>query len=372
MNFIDLKKQYNLIEKNINSSIMDVLKNGNYILGKENTILEKKLSNFVDSKYCLTCSSGTDALLMCLMAWNIGPGDAVLTTTFSYIATSEVIRLVGATPIFIDIDRKTFNINPNGITKAVLKAKKMDLSPKVLIPVNIFGLCANYQDINKMAKKYNLLVLEDAAQSFGASSYNQKSGTFGDASATSFFPAKPLGCYGDGGAVFTNNEQLVEKLLSIRVHGMGKDKYDNIRTGLNARLDTIQAAILIEKLKIFPNEIILRNKIARLYNKKLNDHFVSQKIDKNNLSVFAQYSILAKNSKHRLKILKKMKKNNIPIMIYYQKPLHMQTVNKDLKYNQGDLPVSEFISECIFSLPMHPYLEEDDINLITDILLDMK
>ncbi len=373
MEFIDLKRQQKLIKKEILKSIEEVLSNGQYIQGPKIFELEKKLSNYVGAKFCVTCSSGTDALFMCLMAWNIKPGDLILTTPFTYIATSEVIRLIGAKPIFVDIDKHSFNIDPTKIEKKILELKKNNLPlPKVIIPVNIFGLCSDYDKIGEIANKYNIRILEDAAQSFGASYKNKKSCTFGDASATSFFPAKPLGCYGDGGAIFTSNKLLHEKLLSIRVHGSGTDKYDNIRNGINGRLDTIQAAVLLQKLKIFDDELKSRYKNYILYKKYLEGSYSIQKISNNHFSSFAQLAILAKNKKNRDLIMEKLRLNKIPNVIYYKNPLHLQKVNEDLGYTKGDLPISEDISNRVFSVPMHPYLKESEINFISSVLLKYK
>ena len=371
MEFIDLKKQYSIIEKDVKQNIDNVLSKSNYILGEEVNDLEKKLSKYVGTRFCVTCSSGTDALILALMTWNIGPGDAVITSPFSYIATSEAIRLVGATPVFVDINKDTFNINVEEIDNAIIKIDKLGLKPKAVIPVNIFGLCADFKMIEEKAKKYNLLILEDAAQSFGATYFDKKSCSLGDISATSFFPAKPLGCYGDGGAIFTDNEKYYEKLLSLRVHGKGVDKYDNIRNGINGRLDTIQAAVLISKLKIFPDELKSRNIIANKYYNRLKNDFSLQKKDNNYISSFAQFSILCNDDNQRSKILENLKEKKIPAVIYYRKPLHLQTVNIDLKYKVNDLPISEDISNRIFSIPMHPYLDDDKINYICNAILEI-
>ena len=371
MKFIDLQKQYFLIKEDVKKSIDSVLDNSNYILGNQVNQLEKTLADYVGVKYCVTCSSGTDALLMSMMAWGIGTKDAVITTPFTYIATSEAIRLLGATPVFVDINPKTLNIDSDKIQDAINFIKNKGLRARVIIPVNIFGLCADYKNIKNISEQFNLLVLEDAAQSFGASVNNKKSCSFGDASATSFFPAKPLGCYGDGGAIFTNNHNLYEKLLSIRVHGKGKDKYDNVITGINGRLDTIQAAILLEKFKIFSKEMILRNEIAENYYSRLNKYFKMQEIESGYISSYAQFSIICENSMQREKILKALESNKIPTAVYYEKPLHLQLVNKDLGYKKGDFKIAEKISNKIFSVPMHPYLSKDEINKICDVILEV-
>jgi dTDP-4-amino-4,6-dideoxygalactose transaminase len=302
------------------------------------------------------------------MAKGIGPGDAIITTSFSYIATAEVIALLGATPIFCDIYPKTFNLDPNRLEEAYDKAVLEGLKPKAIISVDLFGLPARYRLISKFAKEKKLFLLEDAAQGFGGKIGKRRACTFGDVSATSFFPAKPLGGYGDGGAIFTNNDELAKKMSSIRVHGGGLDKYDNIRLGLNGRLDTFQAAILIEKLAIFESELIMRNKIAKIYSRNLSSNFIKPYIPNKYFSSWAQYSVLLKSKKERVKIVKALSEKGIPSMIYYKIPLHLQKVFKYLGYKIGDLPKSENISNRILSLPMHPYLKRSDQDFIIDTL----
>ena len=366
MEFIDLKRQYSDIKDKINSGINNVLEHGKYIMGPEIDVLEENLSKFTGSKHVITCSSGTDALLMSLMSLNVGPGDYVLTTPFTYIATAEVISLIGAIPEFIDIDPGTFNID---IDKLENKIKESPNKYKVVMPVNIFGLPANYSDLVALKEKYNLLIIEDAAQSFGASIEGRMSCSFGDIGCTSFFPAKPLGCYGDGGAIFTDDDNISKILKSIRVHGTGIDKYDNIRLGINGRLDTIQAAILIPKLEILSKEIESRNSIAERYNNILMKKFGIQKIPLGYISSWAQYSILCDSFKHRESIIKKLERNNIPNAIYYRIPLHLQKVYQGLKNKKNDFPISEDVSSRILSLPMHPYLTLLEINNICDVIL---
>ncbi|NTU73126.1 DegT/DnrJ/EryC1/StrS family aminotransferase [Candidatus Roizmanbacteria bacterium] len=366
MQFIDLAKQQSLIKDKLDERIQAVLSHGKYIMGPEVTELEDKLKTFVGTKHCLSCSSGTDALLIPLMAWGVGPGDAVLTTPFTFVATAEVVQLVGATPVFVDIDRETFNIDPQKLEEAIKQIiSQGKLTPKVIIPVDLFGLPADYPQIEAIAKKYNLLVLEDAAQGFGGAIGNSKACSFGHAGATSFFPAKPLGCYGDGGALFTNDDNMIEIFQSIRVHGMGSDKYDNVRVGLNARLDTFQAAILLEKFACFPNEIELRNKVASWYTEKLKGKIETPIIPENYTSVWAQYSVVAESAQRRAELQQKLKEKGVPTAVYYPKPLHLQTAFKHLGYKSGDFPISEAISERIFSLPMHPYLCEEEVEHIS-------
>lgn len=365
MQFIDLAKQQALIKEKLDKRIQAVLAHGKYIMGPEITELENELKAYVGTKHCLSCSSGTDALLIPLMAWGVGPGDAVLTTPFTFVATAEVVQLVGATPVFVDIDRDTFNIDPKKLEEAIKQViSEGKLTPKVIIPVDLFGLPADYPQIEAIAKKYNLMVLEDAAQGFGGAIGNRRACSFGHAAATSFFPAKPLGCYGDGGAVFTNDDNLFEVFQSIRVHGMGTEKYDNVRVGLNARLDTLQAAILLEKFACFPKEVELRNQAASWYNSKLKGKIATPDIPENYTSVWAQYSVVAESAQHRSQLQQKLKENGIPTAVYYPKPLHMQTAFKHLGYKYGEFPISEEISERIFSLPMHPYLSEEEVELI--------
>ena len=369
MQFIDLSKQQKLIREKINARIKSVLDHGQYINGKEVFELEELLANYVDKKHCISCSSGTDALLIPLMAYGIGPGDAVITTPFTYIATAEVIAILGATPIFVDIYEKTYNIDPDGIEEAIIFAKKQNLVPRALIPVDLFGLPARYRLIHEVAKKHNLAVIEDFAQAFGSSIGSKKAGNFGNVSATSFYPAKPLGCYGDGGAIFTDDNDLAEKMKSIRIHGAGDNKYQNIRVGLNGRLDTMQAAILLEKFNIFEDELKSRNKIANYYKSNISSNSVIKPfIPKNYTSSWAQFSVLAKNENERKRFINKLSKQKIPTAIFYGIPLHLQKVFKNLNYKKNSLPISEKISNKIFSIPMHPYLELKDQDKILEIL----
>ena len=369
MQFIDLSKQQKLIRKKINARIESVLDHGQFINGKEVFELEDLLADYVNKKHCISCSSGTDALLIPLMAYGIGPGDAVITTPFTYIATAEVIALLGATPIFVDIYEKTFNIDPDGIKKAIKFAKNQNLAPKAIIPVDIFGLPARHRLIDEIAKKHNLIVIEDFAQAFGSSIRGKKAGSFGDVSATSFYPAKPLGCYGDGGAIFTDDSDLAQKMISIRVHGAGVNKYQNVRVGLNGRLDTIQAAILLEKFNIFEDELISRNTIADYYKNNINSNFITPPfIPKNYTSSWAQFSLLANNESERKRILNEFSLQKIPTAIFYSIPLHLQKVFKNLNYKKNSFPVAEKISNKIFSIPMHPYLDLRDQEKVLSVL----
>ena len=369
MQFIDLAKQQKLIKDELDNRIQAVLSHGKYIMGPEVKEMEVQLAEYAGVKHCVSCSSGTDALLMPLMAWGVGPGDAIFTTPFTFIATAEVIQLLGATPVFVDIDPTTYNISPELLEKAILEVKAAGaLNAKAIIPVDLFGLPADYPSIEIIASKYDLKVLEDAAQGFGGRIGDRMSGSFGDAASTSFFPAKPLGCYGDGGAIFTDDDDLYEKLVSIRVHGKGNDKYDNVRIGINGRMDTLQAAIVLEKFKLFPNEVVERNRVAESYNTLLADLVVTPTVPENYISAWAQYSILAKDDAARQALQAKLKDAGVPSAVYYPKSLHQQTAFAHLGYKEGAFPVSEEMSRRIFSLPMHPYHEQSDIEFIADTI----
>jgi len=364
--FINLKKQYQRLESDIDKRIKTVLEHGQFIMGPEIGELEEKLSKFSDSRYCLSCSSGTDALLISLLAQGVSSGDKIITTPFTYIATAEVIKLIGAVPVFVDIDPRTFNIDCEKIGIALSDLKGV----KGIIPVNLFGLPADFDAIYKITSCYgDVFVIEDAAQSFGSLYKGRKSCSLGDISATSFFPAKPLGCYGDGGAIFTNDDGIFDIMQSIRVHGQGKNKYDCDRIGLNGRMDTIQATILLSKLSIYEEEINLRQDIARKYSDRLKDYLEVPYIPDDCMSVWAQYSILLPNELIRKNVIKFLQNKNIPSMIYYQKPLHIQKAFKDLGYNKGSFPVSEAISSQILSLPMHPYLDDLEFDLLCETII---
>jgi UDP-2-acetamido-2-deoxy-ribo-hexuluronate aminotransferase len=389
MEFIDLHAQQQRIRETIETRIRTVLDHGQYIMGPEIKELESKLAAYVGVKHALGCASGTDALLMALMACNVGPGDAIFTSSFTFIATAEVICLLGATPIFVDINPRTFNIDPEKLEQAIIALKNNDkslyplpltpltshltvrpLTPKGIIPVDLFGLTADYHAIQAVVEKYRLCVIEDAAQSFGAEYRGKKACSFGNIACTSFFPAKPLGCYGDGGMCFTNDDTAAEIMDSIRVHGKGNHKYDNVRIGINGRLDSIQAAILIAKFDIFPEEIELRQKIARRYSELLTPHpsLLTPHVPSGMKSSWAQYSLLAKDERHRSALQIKLKDAGIPTAIYYPKPLHLQTAFAHLGYKAGDFPISEDCASRIFSLPMHPYLKTEDQDRIVHLL----
>ena len=389
MQFIDLGTQQKKIKPDLDKRIHAVLEHGKYIMGPEVAELERILADYTGTKHGIGCASGTDALLMALMAYQIGPGDAIFTTPFTFIATAEVIQLLGATPVFVDIESSTFNIDPVLLEKAITAVKSnsredhpipipvnkdLTLTPKGIIAVDLFGLPADYSAINEIAKKHDLFVIEDAAQSFGAVYKKSKACSLANIGCTSFFPAKPLGCYGDGGMCFTDDDRLADVMRSIRVHGKGSDKYDNIRIGINGRLDTLQAAILLAKFDIFPDEVQLRNKIALRYSDMLKDikGLTTPSVQSEYLSVWAQYSLLAENSEMRTKYQKALSAKKIPTAIYYPKPIHLQSAFRTLGYRKGDFPVSEKCAETIFSIPMHPYLSETAQREITSILKQTK
>ncbi|MBU1744210.1 MAG: DegT/DnrJ/EryC1/StrS family aminotransferase [Proteobacteria bacterium] len=435
MDFIDLKAQQKRIKEQLDANIQKVLAHGSYIMGPEVKELEAKLGTYVGVKHAISCASGTDALLMALMAYGVGPGDAIFTTPFTFIATAEVISLLGATPVFVDIDPVTFNIDPDKLDLAIQAVKANDhsrhplpkakanipsslagegsatpspltgespaitpspltgespaitpspltgegrgegegegLRPRGIIPVDLFGLPADYDRINAIAKDHGLFVIEDAAQSFGAEYKGRKSCSLADIACTSFFPAKPLGCYGDGGMCFTDDDQLAITMESIRVHGKGSDKYDNIRIGINGRLDTLQAAILLAKFDIFPAEIEARRKVAQNYSTALSPQssaLVTPSVPEGYKSAWAQYSALAENEAKRAMLMDQLKAAGIPTAIYYPKPLHLQTAFAFLGYAPDAFPVSEDAASRIFSLPMHPYLSVEDQKKIAEAI----
>jgi dTDP-4-amino-4,6-dideoxygalactose transaminase len=411
MDFIDLAAQQRRIADTLNVRIASVLAHGQYINGPEVRELEATLAGYVGVKHAVGCASGTDALLMALMALNIGPGDAIFTSPFTFVATAEVISLIGATPVFVDIDPITFNIDPKKLDHAIVTLKEnpsrhlfpcavgagnpgvaaiqaafpnrriidrrtqdrakmagTTLRPSAIIPVDLFGLPADYDAIGAVAARHGLTVIEDAAQSFGGDCKGKKACTFGEIACTSFFPAKPLGCYGDGGMCFTNDDHLDEILRSIRVHGQGEDKYENVRIGINGRLDTLQAAILLAKFSIFPDEIDLRQEVALRYSELLDGAVATPVIPSGYKSAWAQYSLLTRDSAERAAFMAMLKGEGIPTAVYYPKPLHLQKAFAYAGYREGDFPVSEVCADRIFSLPMHPYLAAKDQRRIADIL----
>jgi len=356
MPFIDVAAQRRRLGSAIDAAVAKVLNHCQFILGPEVRTFEAELAAFCGARHVVTCASGTDALVLALRAMGVGPGDAVVCPSFTFCATAEVAVLVGATPVFVDVDAATFNIDANGIVGAVATAREAGLRPKAIIPVDLFGLPADHGAVQAAASAENLLVLDDAAQGFGATCNNRRLGTFGQATATSFFPAKPLGCYGDGGAVTTDDDGFADTLRSLRVHGQGTDKYDNVRIGLASRLDTIQAAILIEKLKIFPDEIDARNRIADRYSEGLRDVVGVPRIPAGYTSVWAQYTIRVAGGR-RDALAAALQAEGIPTAIYYPIPLHRQQAYKHYPIGKGGVAASDRLASEVISLPMHAYLD---------------
>ena len=354
--FIDVAAQRRRLGRAIDDAVARVMAHCQFILGPEVKTLEAALAKFCGARHAVTCASGTDALMLALMAKGIGPGDAVFCPSFTFCATAEVVALIGATPVFVDVEAGSFNIDAQSLAAALETAKRLGLSPKAVIPVDLFGLPADHDAVAAVAKPANLFVLDDAAQAFGASYQGRPLGAIGDAAATSFFPAKPLGCYGDGGAVFTDDDGFAETLLSLRVHGQGSDKYDNVRVGLASRLDTIQAAILIEKLKIVPDEIAARDRVAGHYADGLADVVAVPQVPAGSTSVWAQYTIRIPGGR-RDKVAAALKAEGIPTAIYYPIPLHRQQAYKHYPVGAGGMAVSETLAAEVLSLPMHAYLD---------------
>ena len=371
MQFRDLAKQYQVLKSDIDNAMLSVASGAHYIMGPQVKELELELAAYTGVKHCLTCANGTDALTLALKAWGIGPGDAVFVPDFTFFASAEVVSLEGATPIFVDVDETTFNIDVTSLEKAIIQVQtEGKLTPKVIVAVDLFGLPANYPLIKAVAQKYNLLILEDGAQGFGGSIRGQKAFSLGDIATTSFFPAKPLGCYGDGGAVFTNNDEWAQLMNSYRVHGKGTDKYDNVRIGMNSRLDTMQAAILQVKLQVFDKEVELVNEAARHYTELLKDNVKTPVIPEGFGSSWAQYTIQLPTGDQRNKLQAALKEAGIPSMVYYPKPMHLQTAFQSTEQPAGcKCEVAERLCNTVLSLPMHPYMESSDIEHICSTLI---
>jgi dTDP-4-amino-4,6-dideoxygalactose transaminase len=363
--FIDLAAQRRRLGPAIDAAVARVLNHCQFILGPEVRAFEAELAAFCGVKHAVTCASGTDALVLALRARGIGPGDAVICPSFTFCATAEVAALVGATPIFVDVDEATFNINVSAIAGAVATAKSLGLTPKTVIPVDLFGLPADHAAVAAAAEAEGLFILDDAAQGFGATYNNRRLGSFGHATATSFFPAKPLGCYGDGGAVMTDDDEMADMLRSLRMHGHGSDKYDNIRIGLASRLDTVQAAVLIEKLKILPDEIESRNKAARRYSEGLAGVVAVPAVPAGSTSVWAQYTIRVSDGR-RSALAAALKAEGIPTAIYYPIPLHRQQAYKHYPVGPGGVAVCDRLAGEVISLPMHAYLDAATQDRIID------
>jgi dTDP-4-amino-4,6-dideoxygalactose transaminase len=356
--FIDIGAQRRRLGTSIDEAVSKVLTHCQFINGPEVTQLEAELAAYTGAKHVVSCASGTDALLMVLMAKRVGPGDAVLCPSFTFCATGEAVALTGATPVFVDVDETTFNMTGEALRRGIASARKAGLKPKAVIPVDLFGQSADHDPIGAVAEAEGLFILDDAAQAFGASYKGRRLGTFGLATATSFFPAKPLGCYGDGGAIFTDDAQLASDLRSIRVHGQGSDKYDNVRLGLTGRLDTVQAAVLLEKLKIFEDEIAARNVVADRYARGLGNLVSVPRLAAGCTSVWAQYTIRLPKGRDRDGFAAALKAQGVPTAIYYPKSMHQQTAYRAYPVADGGLPVSEKLSDDVISLPMHAYLDE--------------
>jgi UDP-2-acetamido-2-deoxy-ribo-hexuluronate aminotransferase len=368
MQFRDLVKQYNVLKPEIDKAMTDTAASGGYIMGKAVKELEAELAEYVGAKHCITCANGTDALTLALKAWGVGNGDAVFVPDFTFFASAEVISLEGATPVFVDVDSDTFNIDPVSLETMIEKTRREGkLTPKAIVTVDLFGLPADYFALKEIADKYNLYILEDGAQGFGGNINGKMACSLGDISTTSFFPAKPLGCYGDGGAIFTDNDEWAGIINSLKVHGKGSFKYDNVRIGMNSRLDTLQAAILKPKFKAFRDyEVIDINKAAALYTEKLRDIVKTPVIPEGYYSSWAQYTIQLENREQRDGLQSYFKENGIPSMVYYPNPMHKQTAYKDLGYKEGDFPVTEKLCKTVLSLPLHPYITDKEIQQVVD------
>ncbi|CAM3268700.1 DegT/DnrJ/EryC1/StrS family aminotransferase [Filibacter tadaridae] len=370
MEFRDLKAQYQKYKQEIDSNIQDVITNASFIGGKVVKELEEQLADYVGIKHCITCANGTEAMTLVMMAWGIKEGDAVFVPDFTFFSTGEVVSFSGATPVFVDVDKDTFNIDTSKLEMAILKTiEEGKLTPKVIIPVDLFGLPADHYEIEKMAKKYNLLVLEDGAQGFGGNINGKRACSFGDAATTSFFPAKPLGCYGDGGAIFTNDDDSAALLKSLQIHGKGENKYDNVRIGVNSRLDTIQAAILKVKLKAFiDHEVEDVNRVFQLYNERLSGVVETPFIPDGFYSSFAQYTIKLKNKKQRDGLQSFLKEYEIPSMVYYVNPMHKMKAFSELDYDDQEFKVTIGLCDVVLSLPIHPYISDEEICKVSNIV----
>lgn len=370
MQFRDLKAQYQSLKADIDQAVQKVLNDCNFISGQQVRELEESLAEYVGVKHCIACANGTDALSLPLMAWDIKAGDAVFVPDFTFFATGEVVSLAGAVPVFVDVDPDTYNIDPVRLEAAVIKViKEGQLKPRAVIPVDLFGLPADYTAIEKIATEYDLLILEDGAQGFGGMSGNKRACSFGQVATTSFFPAKPLGCYGDGGAIFTDDDELAAVIRSIAVHGKGQDKYDNVRIGMNSRLDTLQAAILQVKFKAFTDyELDYVNRVAAFYTERLQGLVKTPVVTEGYYSCWAQYTIQLKDKEQRDRLQEDLKKAGIPAMIYYAKPMHKQTAFAEMVFDEKDFPVSNYICDRVLSLPIHPYLTEEEQERVIEVV----
>ncbi|MFC3200368.1 DegT/DnrJ/EryC1/StrS family aminotransferase [Alteromonas oceani] len=366
MQFIDLKAQYEFAKNRIDKRIAAVLEHGQYIMGPEVSELEEQLAHYVGVKHAITCANGTDALQLALMAMGIGPGDAVIVPTFTFFASAEAVAFVGSTPVFADVDPRTFNLDCEKLATTIRQVEaSSSLKLKAIMAVDLFGQPAAYEHIQSIASAHNLLVIEDAAQGVGGERQGKRAGSFGDIATTSFFPAKPLGCYGDGGAVFTNNDDYAALVKSLRVHGKGADKYDNVRIGMNSRLDTLQAAVLLEKLALFPAELERRQYVARLYSEGLEScpSVVTPLCPADVTSSWAQYTLQAQSVSRSI-LQQSLQHQHIPTAVYYATCMHQQSAFRGAAPTLTDLPVAESLAACCFSLPMHPYLADDEVERV--------
>ena len=367
MQFRDLKRQYEALQSDIDKAIKDVINSTAFIMGKPVVELEEELARYVGVRHCVACANGTDALVIALKVWGVGKGDAVFVPDFTFFATAEAVSTVGATPVFVDVDVDTFTINPDDLENKIVKTiADGELVPKAILPVDLFGLPANYTKLQTIAHNYRLLILEDAAQGFGGYIAETKACSFGDIATTSFFPAKPLGCYGDGGALFTNNDEWAALARSYRMHGKGDNKYDNVRIGMNSRLDTLQAAILKVKFKAFATyELDAVQRIANRYNSNLATVVQTPFVPQGFASSWAQYTIVLDDEKMRNNLQNHLKASSIPSMIYYPKPIHEQAAYGTMVDKPAGCPIAERLCQTVLSLPMHPYLEIDEVDMIS-------
>jgi dTDP-4-amino-4,6-dideoxygalactose transaminase len=368
--FIDLDAQQRRIRPQLEARINAVLSHGSYIMGPEVAELERSLAAFCGANFVLGCANGTDALQLALMALGAGPGDAVFCPSFTFASTAEIVPPFGATPVFVDVDETSYNLDVASMARSIEHARSRGLRPRGVIAVDLFGLPADYDAIEALAYENDMWVVADTAQGFGASYKGRRTGSIGVIATTSFFPAKPLGCYGDGGAVFTADEGLCRLMESYRVHGKGTHKYDNERIGLNSRLDTLQAAILLEKLAIYESEITARQAVAARYREGLNMAVVTPHVPSHSVSVWAQYTVRARAGQNRETIMSALAERGVPAVIYYPRPLHLQTAYRDFPCDPAGLPVAEMLASEVFSLPMHPYLSHDDQDIIIEALVD--
>lgn len=370
MQFRDLKKQYAVLKDQMDQAILDVAASSAYVMGPKVKEMETAFAAYVGVKHCIACNSGTDALLLALKAWGVKPGDAVFVPSFTFFASAEVIAMQGATPVFVDVDSDTFNMDAEDLQRKIEQVLQDGaLTPRVVIVVDLFGLPANFKAIRATAERFRLYVLEDAAQGFGGRIGDDKACTFGDIATTSFFPAKPVGCYGDGGAVFTDNDEWAALIESYHIHGKGSDRYDNVRIGMNSRLDSLQAAILLVKLQAFKDyELVDVNRVAARYTALLKDVVKTPKVPEGYYSSWAQYTIQVADKEVRAKLQSALKAHDIPTMVYYPIPMHRQTAFNYLDAERNRCPVSDRLADTVLSLPIHPYLSEADQDLICDTL----